>query len=454
VPHDPPDSALGLAAALRARKISAVELLDQCLRVIERDNDHLWAFVDYDAERARRRAGKCDRELARSGDKPAFLGIPTGIKDHENARFRRTRVGSRALSWLASPVDGLVAARCRAAGMTIVGKLACSELTILPFIDIDLHPPTRNPRAHDRYAGGSSGGSAAAVAADMLPIAPGSDGGGSIRIPAAFCGLVGFKAGRGGLPHPYPMDEAKIAAIGPIARTVRDAAALADVLAGETLHRETPVPRGFLAATETAPRKGLRVGLLTTTPLGDTDPILAAAARRAADLVAAMGHHVEEVPVIDGTVDEFLPLMGKMMASVPIPPILASRLAPSTRWMREQGRGLSKEDVRAKQRALEQRILGGFRGFDVWISPTTPILPPKVGAFAGLDGEGTFRAASIIGAYTAPFNVTGQPAVSLPAGATAEGVPIGVQLVGRPGGDHGIWSLAAALEEAGLARSA
>lgn len=451
-PVDPPESALGLAAALRARKLSAVELLERCIAAIDKDNPHLWAFVDYDAKRARRRAEKTDRALATSGPKPVFLGIPTGIKDHENARMRRTRVGSRAFSWMMSPFDGFVASRCRAAGMTTVGKLATSELTILPFIDIDLHPPTRNPRARDRYAGGSSGGSASAVAAGMLPIAPGSDGGGSVRIPAAFCGLVGFKPARETLPNPYPMDRAKIAAIGPIAQTVRDAAALADALDGRSEHRDTPIAGSFLEAAAQPVPRGLRIGLLTRTPLGETDPVMANAAKRAAALLESMGHRVEEMPDIDGTLEEFLPLMGKMVASVPIP-LFADRLQPSTRWMREQGKGLDTADVLRKQKVLEDRILAGFRGFDVMVTPTTPILPPKVGSYAGLDGEATFRAAALIGAFTAPFNVSGQPAVSLPAGTTDDGVPIGVQLVGKPRGDRELWSLAAAVEAADLPRA-
>lgn len=448
---DLPDSALGLAAALRARDISAVELCERSLRAVERDNPDLWAFVDHDATRARRSAAAADRALRGAGPKPVFLGIPTGIKDHENARFRRTRVGSRAFSWLASPVDGFVAKQCRSAGMVMVGKLATSELTILPFIDVDVHPPTRNPRARDRYAGGSSGGSASAVASGMLPIAPGSDGGGSIRIPAAFCGLVGFKAARGTLPHPYPIDMAQISVIGPIAKTVRDAAALADVLAGRSMFHAHPRPGTFLEAAEERPKRGLRIGLMTETQLGSVDPIAVEATRRVARALEAMGHHIEERPPLAGSLDEFIPLMGKMVAGVPIP-FFGDRLQASTKWMRTQGRGISAELVRHRQRELERRWLCAFGDADAWITPTTPILAPKVGCYEGLDGESTFRTAALIGAFTAPYNVSGQPAVSVPAGASPEGVPIGVQLVGRPRADRALWALAAAVEETGIDR--
>jgi amidase len=450
VPH-PSETALGLAAALRARDLSATELMERSLRTIEREDPAISAFVDLDADRARRGARAADRLLRRGGEGlPVFLGLPTGIKDHEHVRLRRTRVGSRAFTWLFSPIDGLVAARCRSAGMVMVGKLATSELTILPFIDVGLHPPTRSPRARERYAGGSSGGSAAAVAGGMLPIAPGSDGGGSIRIPAAFCGLVGFKPSRGALPHPYPMDRAKISVIGPIARTVRDAAALADVLNGQVAHTPRPRPGSFQEAVERRPGKGLRIGLLLETPLGAVDAEVRARVVDVAGRLETMGHHVIEVPPLDGRVEEFLPLMGKMVASVPILPFLEGRLQASTRWMREQGRGVTQADLERIQRELERRVLAAFGDLDAVLSPTTPILAPRVGAYDGLDGERTFREAALIGAFTAPYNVSGQPAVSLPAGTSREGVPIGVQLVGRAGGDRALWGLAAGVEESGI----
>src|SRR6185369_3746035 len=175
-----PRSALDLATMLRRRTLSSVDLVRHHLEVVERRNPELGSFVEVRAERAIAAARRADALLARGGDVPAFLGVPTGIKDHEHVRGCFSRVGSRAFKWVLSPVDGPVAAACRRGGFVFLGKLATSELAILPFIHTALHPPARNPIDPNHYAGGSSGGSAAAVAGGMMPIAPGSDGGGSI----------------------------------------------------------------------------------------------------------------------------------------------------------------------------------------------------------------------------------------------------------------------------------
>jgi amidase len=441
-------SALKLAALLRRREVSAVELTKNAFAVIARENPSIQAFVEMDDRRAIRAAEAADRRLAEGGDLPLFLGIPTGIKDHEHMRWTGTRAGSRALSWVVSPVDSLIARRCREGGMVLLGKLATSELTILPFIDVDLHPPTRNPVSPRHYAGGSSGGSAAAVASGMVSIAPGSDGAGSIRVPASFCGLVGVKPGRRVLLHEHDaVDPAAITAVGPIARDVRDACALMDVLAGSPSFVDPPRARSFLAAAGLRER-GLRVRVGLRSPLTAVDPEVEAAVRRVASAIEALGHHVDEGGALEGTVEEFLPLMARMVRGVPLLPFTERLLQPTTRWMREQGRGTTKADVMRCAATLERRVLQWFGDADVWVLPTSPVLPPAVGQFEGLDGEGVFRAVVPIGAFTAPFNVSGQPALSLSAGRSKAGLPIGVQLVGRSGADRRLLGLAAAVEEA------
>jgi amidase len=270
----------------------------------------------------------------------------------------------------------------------------------------------------------------------MVPIAPGSDGGGSIRIPAAFCGLVGFKPSKGALPNPHAaIDRVGISAIGPLARTVADAAALTDVLAGGS---------AFARAAAAPALPGLRIRMVTTTPLGAVDREIAAAVTRAARTLESMGHHIEEAPAIQGTVDEFLPLMARMVANVPLVNVLGRALQPTTRWMRDRGRRTTQAQASAAYTLLRDRIVKAFGDADAWLTPTTPILAPEVGSYAALDGEGVFRKAALIGAFTAPFNASGQPAVSLPAGRSSTGVPIGIQLVGRPSGDLALWSLASA----------
>jgi amidase len=443
-------TALDIARALRARELSSEELLDAALAAHAEENPEIQAFVDVDPKGARAQARRADARLREGGvDVPMFLGVPTGIKDHEHVRGQRTRAGSRALEGIVSPIDGELAGRMRRGGFTLMGKLATSELTILPIIDDTLHPPTRNPRDRGRYAGGSSGGSAAAVAAGMLPIAPGSDGAGSIRIPAAFCGLVGFKPGRGVLFHEHAtVDPIEISAVGPIARTVRDAAALVDVLLGYPTCID-PAPAGsYLAATERSPKR-LRIKVGLVSPLTHVEPEIAAAVRRVADLCErTLGHVVDEGGPLDGSVEEFLPLMAKMVSGVPIPPFREHLLEETTRWMRATGRPFSKRDVRAQFEALARKVSDWFGDADVWILPSSPVWPPEVGKFRGLDGESVFRGVVPIGAFTAPFNVSGQPAISLPVGVSSTGLPIGVQLAGRPYFDREIVALAANVEAA------
>jgi amidase len=446
-------TALALAAAVRARDVSATELATHYLSVIERKNAELGAFVQIIARRARAQAKSIDREAARNsakGDRwPAFLGVPTGLKDDSPLRMTFMRVGSRALRYVISPIDGMLATACRRAGFVFTGKLATSEMTILPFVHTDIHPPARNPFDASRYSGGSSGGCSAAVSSGMLPIAPGSDGAGSIRIPSSFCGLFGFKASRGALVHPFAeLDVAGLSTIGPLAKTVRDAAALLDVLAGDPFFARTPRADSYLAACEDAVPKGARIKMCLTSPLVDVEPEVEACVRRAAKALTAMGHIVEEGPAIDSDVEGFLPLMQKITASAPLPPWADRYLQPVTRWMRSEGKKHVNEVVLEQQRKLEKRVLDQFSGSDFWLTPTVARLPPHVGAYDGLGGEETLRAVVPIGAFTAPFNVSGQPAASVPAGRSSGGVPIGVQLIGKRDGDRTLLALCARLEEA------
>jgi len=446
---DLPESALDIAALVRRRALSAAEVTGHFLGVVGRRNPELAAFVELHEDAAMRAARALDASLRRDErSELAFVGVPTGIKDHEALRFHFMRGGSRAYRWVYALTDGLVASACRRAGFVFFGKLATSELTILPFIDTALHRPTRNPHEPTTFAGGSSGGSACAVASGMLPIAPGSDGGGSIRIPASFCGLVGIKASRGALPNPYgAVDRVGLSSIGPIARSVRDAAALMDVLAGRPDHAPTPLPESFLAACD-EPVRALRIRVLRKTPLATVDPDVDACVLRAARRLEDLGHHLDEGEAFDGSIDDFLPVFGRLMANAPVLPFTERLLQPTTQWVRAHGRRFSNAEALALREALERRVLDWFGDADAWLTPTVPTTAPALTAFAGLDGEATLRAAAPIGAFTAAFNASGQPAASVPAGMSQGGLPIGVQLVGRPGADRRVISLAAALEAA------
>lgn len=181
------------------------------------------------------------------------------------------------------------------------------------------------------------------------------------------------------------------------------------------------------------------------------EPEIEAATRRAADCLRALGHHVEEGPPPPNIgVDEFLPIMGRLMANIPLIPFTSGKLQPTSRWMREVGRRTSNDEAKERQAKLQARIDDWFAegGTDAWLFPTCAELPPKVGQYDGLDGEATFRAVVPIGAFTAGFNVSGQPAVSLPAGTSQSGLPIGAQLVMKRGEEKKLLGLAASVEEA------
>jgi amidase len=439
-------TALELAERLRRREVSSVELTRATFATIAEKDSSIHAFVELDERRALAAAEIADKRLRDGGTLPAFLGVPTAIKDCELVRFLHVRLGSRALKWLISPIDGKITRRCREGGFVIVGKTSTSELTILPFVHTDLGPPTRNPHAPDYYSGGSSGGAAAAVAGGMLSIAPGSDGAGSIRLPASFCGLVGMKPGRGALFNEHRnIDFADIAAIGPLARSVRDAAAMMDVLDG----RETAQgPESYLAATERAPSP-LRIRFGLGNHLSGVEPDIEAATRRAADKLESLGHRVEEGP-LPPTIpaDDFLPMMARLMANMPLFPFTSHALQPTSRWMREVGARVTIREAMDRQASLQQRIDAWFADgeTDAWLTPTCGVSTPKVGQFEGLEGEAMFRAVVSIGAFTAAFNVTGQPAISLPAGMSKSGLPIGVQLIMKRGAEKKLLGLATALE--------
>lgn len=438
-------TALKLAEKLRRRELSAVEAARASLKVVAEKNPQLQAFVELDEKRALATAEKADRQLARGGDLPVFLGVPSGIKDHEHMKGMGTRAGSKTLQWVRVPFDSKIAARCRKGGLNLLGKLSCSELTILPFVDVGWHGPTRNPVNPLHYSGGSSGGCSCAVAAGMLPIAPGSDGAGSIRLPAAWCGLTGFKPGRGAIFHDHGIvDPIEMSSIGPLAQDVRDSAAMLDVFAGHyTVGDKGP----WSKACDEEP-KPLKVKLCVTSPITPVDPEVAAAVKRAGAQLTALGHRVEEGDPLVGSVEDFLPLMARMVRGVPVLPWAEKNLQPTTRWMREEGRKVSRAQLFAAAHALEAKVLKWFGDADVWLLPSCAKTAPKVGEFDALDGKGVFHAVVPLGAFTAPFNASGQPAVSLPAGNSTAGLPIGVQLVGRQGQDFALMSLAAHLERA------
>ena len=448
------------ARLLRRRELSAPELTEAALARIARDNPRLSAFATVLDARARRAAVARDREIARAHQRgetdrlPPFCGVPTAVKDLNFLRGAPTRFGSRSAPWFWpnrwSPIDDRTVAQLRRGGFVFLGKLATSEFGALPVTEPDIHPPTRNPWKPEYSAGGSSGGSGSAVAAGMLAVAQGSDGAGSIRIPAAFCGIYGIKPSRGRVANAYGLpDRTLMYTCGPFARCVDDAAAMLDVMAGVTVGQPHWLPRPAIAFAEAAkqPPRGLKIKLTTRAPIATpVHPEWAAAATAAAKFLADAGHEVEEVPMQAGTLDEFIPLYQHTLASVPGGRL--ELLQPATRWLVENGRRVSVAQARRIFSDLRHRVHAWAGDADLIVTPTVFGPPPRVGAWAQLGGEAAFRAAAEYGAFTAVFNLSGQPGASVPVGFSAEGFPIGVQVVGREMRDDWVLAVSRQLEEA------
>src|SRR5882672_5042651 len=334
-------SALQQAALIRERKLSSEELVRLYLARIDALNPKLHAFVRVHRRRALAQARRKDAELRRGRDSlPPFHGVPTAMKDLNFVRGSVARFGSRAV-WIPSPVDCHSTASMRLGGFVILGKTATSELGAMPVTEPDIHPPTRNPWDLERTSGGSSGGAGAAVAGGLLPIAHGSDGAGSVRIPASLGQLYGFKATRGRVANAYGLRDPDILySCGPLARTVEDAAAMLDVLARTD---------EFRRALDAQPRR-LRIGVLTHSNLAPTHPEIAEAVRGVAKLLESMGHSVDELRAPEGSVEEFLPVYQRQIRMAPV--MLPWRLQPVPRWLREAGKHVSAQTARSIQHGL------------------------------------------------------------------------------------------------------
>jgi amidase len=446
--------ALELARMLRERRVSSEDLLLAFLERIDVVNPKVTAFVEILRERALAEARAADARLRRGrgeGEPPLFLGVPIGVKDLNLARGSFTRFGSRAFERLFVPFDDAVVARLRRGGFVVLGKTATSELGTLPVTEPDIHPPTRNPWDLEVTAGGSSGGAGASVAAGMIPIAQGSDAAGSIRIPASFNQLFGIKPSRGRVENPFGLDDRILLwSCGPIARTVDDAAAMLDLMAG--LHHGEPhwaptPPQPFARLAREEPR-GLKLRLALRSNQIDTDPEVAAAVERVARQLEKRGHRIDEKPMElpAGVIDEFLPVWQSTAASAPVHDW--SLTQPVTRWLGEKGTGVDPATVARSTEKLMAIVLEQFGDYDAWITPTVAVPPPRVGAWRDLSPPETFAEASKLGVFTAPFNVSGQPAASVPAGRSKNGHPIGAQIAGKPDADGLVLALARQVEQA------
>ncbi len=439
-----------LAELVRAKDVQPRELVELCLHRIEELNPRLNAFRVTMADEA---LAAADGEL--SGP---LAGVPIAVKDDLPVKGQATTRGSRSYGPPA-PADAEAVRRLRAAGAIPIGITNVPELTIFPWTATDANGVTRNPWDVTRTPGGSSGGSAAAVAAGLVPCATGSDGGGSIRIPAAACGLVGMKATRGRVSMaPGRQGWLGLSVYGGLARTVRDSALMLDVMHGaldSDADHAPPFDGSYVEATGSAPRP-LRIAMSKKVPPGLISRLSAeqrGAWERTGRLLESLGHSVTERSPAYGMVQlDFLQmwLRGIYEESTGIPD--RSLLEPLTRQMAAGGERLVPERRRAallaKRPRTTDRILGLWAEHDVLLTPG--LAKTAIAAEAGY-GKVAPVAIDIAGRftpYTPVFNLTGQPAISLPAGIGADGLPLSVQLVGRPGAEDVLYSLAAQLEAA------
>jgi Asp-tRNA(Asn)/Glu-tRNA(Gln) amidotransferase A subunit family amidase len=427
---------------IRDKEVSPVEVVDAVLARIDRINPRINAYCTVTVDHARAAAREAEAAVTRSGTLGPLHGVPYSLKDLTPTKGIRTTMGSKIFEHNVPSEDAILVERMRAAGAILLGKTNTPEFGIKPFTDNRLFGATANPWALDRSAGGSSGGAAAAVAAGLCPLAEGSDLAGSIRHPASWCGVVGFKPSQGRVAR-YPTQAAwnAMSANGPITRIVADAVLMFSVLVG-------PDPRDPLALPHTgedwsrvadgASLRGLRVAW--TPDLGGAaavDPAVAAICEGAARRFAELGCALEaDAPEIGNILDPFRMLnAGVRLATVgryldewreQMDPILVRRI--------DEGRALTAADVgraEVERSAYHQRLRRFFERYDLLVLPTTAITASPLSAPLPTQIAGRSIANHLeMLIPTLAFNFSGYPAISVPCGWTGDGLPVGLQIVG------------------------
>lgn len=475
-------TAVQLRDALRTGELSARDVAAHFLARIAKQNPLLGAFVTVTAEQAMADAAAADARFARfrkdfgtdsaeaSGARtdglPLLHGMPVAFKDLTDVAGVMTTHGSAALDHKPALADGTLAAVLKAAGVVSLGKTQVPEFGLTAYSENRIAPPSRNPHAPSRSSGGSSGGSAAAVAAGLLPFAPGTDGGGSVRIPAAACGLVGLKPGRGVVPSgESSSDPARLVVAGPLARSAADAALLMDAL--------VPSPDNiYLGAVGHEPRP-LRIGLTLDSPWSTTFPLTPepeslAALQAGLEMLERAGHAVSEAAIrYDNRYpDAFTTAWTAAVGTARISPHREALLAPLTRTFRRraQQRSASKlNEALAFLRQFERDTITQYGSWDLMLMPTLAQTPRPVGWFTGAthgdepwpaaewpgDADGDYRRQCEFAPWSSMVNVCGLPAVTIPVywtgGRPAHGLPMGIQLVGPAGSELVLLQVAAQL---------
>ena len=445
------------ADLLRAREVSSLELVDLYLERIDRAAAGLGAFVDVFADDARDAARDADRRLAGGEEAAPLLGVPVALKDElDDVRGRLTANGTLAFDRPAA-ADAEHTRRLREAGAIPFAKTTLPELAIFGFTETEAYGETRNPWDRRRTPGGSSGGSAAAVAAGLVGAASASDGAGSIRIPAANCGLFGLKPQRGRISL-APLSEhwLGLTVAGCVTRYVRDTALWLDVASGSAecdAHRPPPSAVGYVSAARRDPGR-LRVAWTLEAPRAlappHKDPEVERAVADTALTLERLGHSVAERRPEWGmagsdSANVYLKAVEGEVHRVPHPERLESRTRGFARLGRLIPQALLQRSLAARERHAE-RINRIFESFDVLMTPVTSVPPVEIGRWGEHGAMRTLIGMSRVYPHTILWNYLGQPAASVPVGLSGEGLPLGVQLVAPPNREDLLLSLGAQLE--------
>ena len=470
-----PGTALALRDALRSGQVSAREAAEHFLARIDREDALLGAFVTVTAERAlddARAADTLHARLSREGrldELPPLHGVPTAFKDLADVEGVPTTHGSAAVDARPAPADSALVALLRAAGAVSLGKTQVPEFGLTAYSENRIAPPSRNPHGLALGSGGSSGGSAAAVAAGLVPLAAGSDGGGSIRIPAAACGIVGLKLGRGLVPAGQAAGESgasRFVVTGPLAGSAEDAALLLDVLTGARNRDPAPsggdlppVPRhaGTYADAVIRQPPRLRIAVSLTSPWDARYPVepdagALEALRRAVVRLEEAGHLVAEADLrFDNRYpDAFTAAWTAGVGTARIPPSREPLLTPLTRAFRRRAQQRSRaklEESIAFLHGFERDMVAQLSGWDAVLSPALAQSPRPVGWFSGgpdwrATADEDYRRQCEFAPWSSWVNVCGLPSVVATTHWDAAGLPAGVQLVGHAGSEALLLQLA------------